>query len=484
MDQVINPRVFISYCWEPIENKVKTISLAEKLVSNGVDVILDVWDLKEGQDKYKFMEKMVNSPEISRVLIICNEKYKEKADQRKGGVGSESMIISEGVYSNAEQIKFIPVIFEKNEEGKPYLPTYVSSCIYIDLSDDEFYEIEYEKLLRNIFEKPLYKKPKLGNPPNLLNNNGNLTQNFAKINEVKNALINEKSFVDELIKDYFERFFEILNEKEVDINNPANIDEIILQKIDDLKWLKNEFIDLLKVISRFGRHKISMFHKFFEQGFEFLLAHTNFNYPSGTVGSMKNDHFYFLINELFLSISCYLLEKEFYDELAEILHKPYSVYNKSNKDYVSLRYVYFCFVIPSLSSFRNERLRLNAVNGTSKLLIDRSKGLFKNDYSIQDADKMLYYTSCLTADNGFNSRLWIPFTCTSSESEFVLFKMLKSQTQFDKFKKVLNVNSKEELIDRFNNAVINRLDERIDRFSYSLEPLDTLIIPTKLCSIP
>jgi hypothetical protein len=58
------PKVFISYSWEPVDNKVKTIALAERLVTNGVDVVIDVWDLKEGQDKYKFMEKMVNSPEI------------------------------------------------------------------------------------------------------------------------------------------------------------------------------------------------------------------------------------------------------------------------------------------------------------------------------------------------------------------------------------------------------------------------------------
>ena len=37
--------------------------------------------------------------------------------------------------------------------------------IYIDLSDTETYEVEYEKLLRNIYEKPQFVKPKLGKRP-------------------------------------------------------------------------------------------------------------------------------------------------------------------------------------------------------------------------------------------------------------------------------------------------------------------------------
>ena len=187
------PKVFISYSWEPVDNKVKTIALAERLVTNGVDVVIDVWDLKEGQDKYKFMEKMVNSPEISRVLIICNKVYKDKADLRKGGVGSESMVISDKIYSNAEQTKFLPIIFEKNQDNKPYLPTYVSSLIYIDLSDEEYFENEYEKLLRNLFEKPIYEKPKLGSPPVFLISDEKPTKNLAKISTIKNSLINEKS---------------------------------------------------------------------------------------------------------------------------------------------------------------------------------------------------------------------------------------------------------------------------------------------------
>ena len=37
---------------------------------DGIYVVLDKWELKEGQDKYAFMERCVNDPEISKVLIM------------------------------------------------------------------------------------------------------------------------------------------------------------------------------------------------------------------------------------------------------------------------------------------------------------------------------------------------------------------------------------------------------------------------------
>ena len=46
---VIAPKVFISYSWDVAE-RVK--ELTERLVNpGGVDVVFDIWDLKEGQDK-------------------------------------------------------------------------------------------------------------------------------------------------------------------------------------------------------------------------------------------------------------------------------------------------------------------------------------------------------------------------------------------------------------------------------------------------
>ena len=62
------PKVFISYSWTNPNHEEWVINLAERLVSDGVDVVIDKWNLKEGQDKYHFMESMVKSEEMKKSL--------------------------------------------------------------------------------------------------------------------------------------------------------------------------------------------------------------------------------------------------------------------------------------------------------------------------------------------------------------------------------------------------------------------------------
>lgn len=79
------PTAFVSYSWDSEEHRRWVIALATRLRENGVDVVLDYWNLKLGADKTLFMEKAVR--ESDHVLLICTLKYKEKADGRLGGVG-------------------------------------------------------------------------------------------------------------------------------------------------------------------------------------------------------------------------------------------------------------------------------------------------------------------------------------------------------------------------------------------------------------
>lgn len=144
--------------------------MAENLLHDGIEVKLDIWELKDGQDKYAFMEQCVTNPEIDKVLIICDSGYVTKADSRSGGVGDETAIISAEVYGHANQEKFVPVIMERDEHGEPYMPAYLKSRMYKDLTGDN-YNKGYQSLVRNIYEKPLERKPKLGSRPVWLDEN-------------------------------------------------------------------------------------------------------------------------------------------------------------------------------------------------------------------------------------------------------------------------------------------------------------------------
>ena len=154
-------KVFISYSWTSESYKQYVVDIANSLRANGVETLFDVWDLFPGEDKYTFMEKIINDPTVSKVLILCDKKYKEKADARNGGVGDETMIITPEIYGHVSQNKFIPVVMERDSNGADYLPAYLKSRMYVDLTKKD----GFTELLRAIFEIPQYPKPPIGNQP-------------------------------------------------------------------------------------------------------------------------------------------------------------------------------------------------------------------------------------------------------------------------------------------------------------------------------
>ena len=126
--------VFISYCWTPPKNQRNVFSLVEDLSNNGITVIYDKNNLRSGQDVNYFMEQALQDNEIDKVLVICNKEYKEKADKRCGGVGYEAEIILSEIQSKPLQTRVIPVVIERNKNGKPFLPIFFKSRKYIDLT--------------------------------------------------------------------------------------------------------------------------------------------------------------------------------------------------------------------------------------------------------------------------------------------------------------------------------------------------------------
>lgn len=292
------PKIFISYSWS---SDALVIELAQRLVSHGVDVVLDKWDLKEGQDKYAFMERCVNDPEITKVLIICDKAYAQKANDRTGGVGDETVIISSEIYGNMKQEKFIPVIAEKDEDGKPYAPTYIKTRIYIDLSDQDTYESEYEKLLRNIYEKPQFMKPKLGKKPEWLDEE---KTNFFPLkdlirqirgsntdNKRKNCISRFQVAYIEVLKEYFEKGAE-----------PERIYEIFL----NTKPVRDIFLEFVEVIAETESGYAEILAEYFEAMYNQLTCIKTFEPNTGSASDSDLDLFKNHIWELFICVIAFM----------------------------------------------------------------------------------------------------------------------------------------------------------------------------------
>ena len=153
------PKVFISYSWESKEHSEWVKSLADELLSDGIEAIIDSYDVSPGDRLPKFMESSIRDSDY--VIIICTEKYKRKANNREKGVGYESHIISAELYNNHNDRKFIPII--RQGDFNTALPTYLDGKLAIDLRGNPFNENSYKDLIASIFK--VKKKPKVGIRP-------------------------------------------------------------------------------------------------------------------------------------------------------------------------------------------------------------------------------------------------------------------------------------------------------------------------------
>lgn len=140
MDREI--KVFISYSWDDNEHKKWVSEFRERLISDGINAVSDE-ALQLGDRIMSFMEMAIADADY--VLIICTPKYKEKADNRVGGVGYEGNIISNELYGKNNERKFIPVI--RRGDYNSSLPIYCAGKNSADLSGNPYSAGEYCKLL-------------------------------------------------------------------------------------------------------------------------------------------------------------------------------------------------------------------------------------------------------------------------------------------------------------------------------------------------
>lgn len=85
-----------------------------------------------------------------KVLLICDKYYAEKADNRKGGVGWETMIIQGDMLSKQEQNKYIAILRDKDIDQS--LPIYVKSKYALNWVDESHIDKDFEELLLYLFD--------------------------------------------------------------------------------------------------------------------------------------------------------------------------------------------------------------------------------------------------------------------------------------------------------------------------------------------
>jgi hypothetical protein len=458
------PKVFISYSWTSPEYVEEIIALAERLSGDAVHVIIDKWDLVAGQDKYTFMEQMVGDPDVKHVLLMCDPRYAEKADGRKGGVGDETQIVSKQVYEKAGQTKFIPVVTKRRGDGEAPLPTYLRSRIYIDLSDPGNYAAQYEQLLRLIFDKPERKRPPLGKPPAFLSapDAASASTRLLKKGATPSGLSREQGtgrperLLDSILVD--------LRAQRLFAQPPEPIDEFVLSKIQEMKGLRDAAIEGFRRLldSTDDAGVAATLVHFFEE------VLTMCDWPEGvtTWSDSWADHLQFIGREAWLYSLALLIEARRWGAANRLLgttlcatyHQQFGPVGYTRLDYYSKP------LEERWNSKRNPR-RLSVV---ADLVKERADDPGVNFEKLMQADFVLCLRGVLGAGEIWGQ--WFPRTLvftTHLPRPFPLFVRWRAQQQQEAIPALLGVAGRREIAEGLEKA-----GERVlQRFSFDFWPI-------------
>lgn len=471
------PKAFISYSWTSHEHETWVMDLAKELEESGVHVVIDKWELREGADKYAFMEKMVTDKDIRKVIIISDKTYSEKADGRKGGVGTETQIISQEVYDQVDptdqEQKFVAIIAEKEENGKPYIPTFLKSRIYIDMSDSESKVKNFEQLVRWIFDKPLYQRPERGATPRYVTEE-NLTDLGVQgvLKRLKSRLREGHSSAYGMMDEFVDIFSENFERLRIEPKDGIEYDEQVFQSIHEFLPYRDDLTELFLIIGRYGNSPelFESLHSLFEK----LLPYRMQPIDSRTWQREWADNFCFITQELFLYCIASLIKTNEFDGAAVLLDREYYLEPGHQEFYEGglVPFILFKTYLYSIEA-RNKRLKKKSIHLIADIFKERG---YRRDVTFNDlmqADFIVWLRAELICMNSEWKR-WYPDTLLYASrmyKPFELFSRAKSKAYFAKLLPLLGIGSKEDYLPLFEKYKAGQM--QLPKYNY--ETID----PTK-----
>ena len=448
---IYTPKAFISYSWSSPGHCERIRSYAERLLNDGVEVVLDQWSLSEGQDKYAFMEKMVSDPSVTHVLIFSDGQYAEKADQRKAGVGTETQIISKEVYDKIDQRKFIPIVCERQENGEPLLPTFLRARIWIDFSTPEAANDNWERLLRALYGKPIHEKPSIGKPPSFLDDDISRPSlpTVGKFSMLRDALLNGKRTVQLCRKDFINATISYVDALRVRSRpDIEHIDEKVLSDFHSLLPLRDQFVEwmLLEASLQTPEALDAVLVEFLE-----LLLALKYRPPEVTSWNETwFDAHKLFVYEVFLYLIAALLKSDKYTTVRTLLTTNYILPESEasrGRDFAAFDEFY---THSESLAYRNNRLKMNRISVIADVVKERAT---RKDIPFQDimqAELVVLLVALLSDD-----RRWYPHTLVyygRGSHRFPLFVRAAQRKYFTRLQTITGIATGEELRKKFKEG--------------------------------
>lgn len=443
MEEKVNPpKVFISYCHTSGEHKQSVKDLADRLMNDGVDVTIDLYDAKYGNSVTKFMEEIAKD-EMSKVLIIVDKEYGKKAEDRAGGVGYETEIVtSQLILASGAQTKYIPIVWEKNEEGKDYLPSYLKSLLHIDFVTNHV--SSYDELLRDIHNLPRYIKPPVGSIPAHLQSDKLEAVPQAIKDELSSSLRPSPNLSSSLkLKRIFDEYSAQLITSKVPLDINQNSNEHI-DRIDALIDSTNAFTELMNYkMLEIGEEILPPLKKFLETC---LLNYQPQVRLHESFHEYQTTPLKFLTQEFIIRFLSLSLNNELFDVAKKFLEMKVYISSRHQTGYNSIQDFYD--PMNMIDQNHKQKVRSNFITLSGDMYLKRidTDDLISRNQFI-GSDVVLFVNGLF----GSNSR-WYPRTVYYLNYNEIIeyFDRASWSPYFNKFKDILLIKDVKELQQKIN----------------------------------
>jgi hypothetical protein len=358
----------------------------------------------------------------------------------------------------------------------------MASRIYIDLSSDDTFEENYQKLVRNLYGKPLLRRPPLGTAPAYITDEDQIVlKTSRKVGAIKDALLNERRSVGGLISDFLETFVSSLEDFRLTGGAIVGFDDKVASSIEKMLPLRDDFIDFTFILFKYRDSvDLDQIHEFWEK----LAAFTFRPEHLGSWSEVDFDNFKFFNYELMLNFMAVLLQLKRYQEAGFFLHSQYfyrSSTNQLKQSGVGILNRY----VQSLDQFRNNRLGLNRVSVSADLIKARATRKDVSFGSIRETDLILYYITELRG-----ARVgWFPRTSVyvSHGSSIDLFDRMVSKRHFERVRTLFGIDTIDELdalVDAYVARQSNNNQGSVAMLDYNISSLEYVIVPKQIGTTP
>ncbi len=441
---MLKPKVFVSYAWTSTDHIKWVENLARDLVSTGIEVKLDQWDIKPGDDTAHFMESIVRDPSITHVIMVCDKLYKSRADNREAGAGVEAQIITRELYESIENNKYVALLRENDDEGKPTTPIFTGRRLYIDFTDDSKYFSSHEELVRWIYNKPLKTSPPLGSRPAWLDaesgsDSPTRMAALAARREIKSGGRHLTPLLNKYLHDLSSIFLDMPN---LDFSMHSLLQCDAIELLENFCVQRDEYLEVIEELGIYSADETAFWavHSFFEQLAVACLPSTTLTH----VSREQFDHKKFLAYEFFLLTTTIFIKYSRWSGLCILLHQNYAVPENSILRGKSTNFSFFYHENRVLHAHLTEKGR-NTHFPVGRMLLDRLNQTYA-PHEVMQADLLLYLVfKCLQTTKRVG--WWFPECYAYSGAElinFPLFVKAKSRAFFGQIKILFDVVMVEE----------------------------------------